>query len=131
MNHEEYGNFIDIENSMTGHFPDNLNSMSKKYKIRSMNKYFYKINQLNNFHFDVSLNIMNTIPEINEKIYINENNCNYHNNNDYNFNDNCNQHSSDDYRHKKTKYSYKKIFITILILCILCIKYYYFLHNFV
>lgn len=116
MNHEEYGNFIDIENSMTGHFPDNLNSMSKKYKIRSMNKYFYKINQLNNFHFDVSLNIMNTIPEINESIYINENNCN---------------HSSDDYRHKKTKYSYKKIFITILILCILCIKYYYFLHNFV
>jgi len=107
MNHEEYGYFIDIENNMTNYFPDNLKSMSEKYKIRSIDRYSYKFNKLN---INVNVNIMTTIPEMYEN---SSNNCN---------NSVC---------HKKKKYSYEKNAIFILLLFGICLKSYYFLHNFV
>lgn len=104
MNHEEYGHFIDIENHMTGYFPDNLKSMSEKYKIRSINTNFYKLKQLNKFNINVNVNIMTTIPEINE---------------------------NSSHTRKKMFGSFNKFNITIIIFCVICFKYYYFLHNFV
>ena len=108
MNHEEYGYFIDIENNMTSCFPDNLKSMSEKYKIRSINKNYHKFNKLN---INVNLNIMTTIPEMYEN----------------------SSHSSNSYSYtcKKIQCSYDKIAIFILLLFVICFKYYYFLHNFV
>ena len=112
MNHEEYGYFIDIEtNTNTLHnFPDNLKFMNEKYKIRSINKDYYKINKCN---INVRVNIMTTIPEINE---------------------NSSHNSSHNVCHcsyKKKHCSYDKIAIIILLLCAICFKCYYFLHNFV
>lgn len=111
MNHEEYGYFIDIENNMTSYFPDNLKSMSEKYKIRSINKNHHKFNKLNNFNINVNLNIMTTIPEMYEN----------------------SSHSSNSYSYtcKKIQCSYDKIAIFILLLFVICLKCYYFLHNFV
>lgn len=107
MNHEDYGYFIDIENNMTSYFPDNLKSMSEKYKIRSINKNSYKFNKLN---INVNVNIMTTIPENSS-----------HSNN-----------SSDNSIYKSImQYSYEKNAIFILLLFIICLKCYYFLHNFV
>lgn len=103
MNHEEYGYFIDIENNMTSYFPDNLKSMSEKYKIRSINKNYH-----NKLNINVNLNIMTTIPEIYEN-------------------------STHSYRYtcKKIQFSYYKIVIFILLLFVICLKCYYFLHSFV
>ena len=114
MNHEEYGYFIDIENNMTSYFPDNLKSMSEKYKIRSINKNYHKFNKLNNFNINVNLNIMTTIPEMYE-------------------NSSHSSHSSNSYSYtcKKIQCSYNKIAIFILLLFVICLKCYYFLHNFV
>ena len=106
MNHEEYGYFIDIENNMTSYFPDNLKSMSEKYKIRSINRNYYKINKCN---INVKVNIMTTIPE----------NSSHSNNRSHNSNYKI-----------TTQCSYNKIAIVIL-LFVICFKYYYFLHNFV
>lgn len=103
MNHEDYGYFIDIENNMTSYFPDNLKSMSEKYKIRSIKKNYYKFNK---FNVNINVNIMNTIPEMYEI-------------------------SSDNSIYKSTiQCSYNKIAIVIL-LFVICLKCYYFLHNFV
>ena len=110
MNHEEYGYFIDIENNMTSYFPDNLKSMSEKYKIRSINKNYHKFNKLN---INVNLNIMTTIPEMYEN--------SSHSSNSYSYSYTC----------KKIQCSYDKIAIFILLLFVICFKYYYFLHNFV
>lgn len=103
MNHEDYGYFIDIENNMTSYFPDNLKSMSEKYKIRSIKKNYYKFNK---FNVNINVNIMTTIPEMYEI-------------------------SSDNSIYKSTmQCSYNKIAIVIL-LFVICLKCYYFLHNFV
>ena len=103
MNHEDYGYFIDIETNTFNYFPDNLKSMSEKYKIRFIKKNYHKFNNIN-------VNIMTTIPEINE-------------NSSHNINNSvC---------YKKKKYSYEKNAIFILLLFIICLKCYYFLHNFV
>ncbi len=112
MNHEEYGYFIDIENHMTNYFPDNLKSMSEKYKIRSINRNYHKFNKLN---INVNVNIMTSIPE-----NINIGNRNMGNSSHiYN------------YTRKKIQCSYDKIAIFILILFVICLKCYYFLRNFV
>ena len=103
MNHEDYGYFIDIETNTLHNFPDNLKSMNEKYKIRSINKDYYKINKCN---INVRVNIMTSIPEINEN-------------------------SSHNSSHKKKHCSYDKIAIIILLLFVICLKCYYFLHNFV
>jgi|UniRef100_A0A6C0IPW3 hypothetical protein len=102
MNQEEYGNFVDIEKNSINCFPDNLKHMCKKYKIRSINRNFNKFNQRNKFN----LNIMNTIPEINENRRLSSS----HNNN---------------------RCSYNKILITIVLFCAFCFKNYYFLRKFV
>ena len=108
MNHEEYGYFIDIENNVTSSFPDNLKFMSEKYKVRLINTNYYKLNQLNKFNVNVKVNIMTTIPETNNQF----------------------SHSSS---RKKKQCSYDKNLISIFILlfCVICFKYYYFLHSFV
>lgn len=105
MNNEEYGYFIDIETNTIHNFPDNLKSMNEKYKISSINKHYYKINKCN---INVRVNIMTTIPEINANSSHNSSHCSF----------------------KKKQYSYDKISIIIL-LCAICFKCYYFLHNFV
>lgn len=95
MNQEEYGYFIYIENNtnnLCNYFPDNLKSMSEKYKIRSINKNYCEFNKLNKFNINFNVNIMNTIPEIDENIYRS---------------------------HKKIQYNYNKIAIYILLLFIL------------
>lgn len=103
MNHEDYGYFIDIETNTSNYFPDNLKSMSEKYKIRSIKKNYYKFNK---FNVNINVNIMTTIPEM------------YDNN-------------SDNSIYKSTmQCSYNKITIVIL-LFVICLKSYYFLHNFV
>jgi len=103
MNQEDYGYFIDIETNTSHNFPDNLKSMSEKYKIRSIKKNYYKFNK---FNVIINVNIMTTIPEINEI-------------------------SSDNSIYKSTmQFSYNKIAIVIL-LFVICLKSYYFLHNFV
>lgn len=103
MNHEDYGYFIDIETNNLNYFPDNLKSMSEKYKIKSINKNFCKMNKVN---INVKVNIMTTIPETNEN-------------------------KSDNSNYKITmQCSYDKIAIFIL-LFVISFKYYYFLHNFV
>ena len=107
MNHEDYGYFIDIENNMTSYFPDNLKSMSEKYKIRSINKNSYKFNKLN---VNINVNIMTTIPE----------NSSHSNNSSHN-----------SIYKSIMQYSYEKNAIFILLLFIICLKCYYFLHNFV
>jgi len=108
MNHEEYGYFIDIENNMTDYFPDNLKSMNEKYKIRSINKNYYKFNK---FNVNINVNIMTTIPEMYEN----------------------SSHSSNSYSYtcKKIQCSYDMIAIFILLLFVICLKCYYFLRNFV
>ena len=103
MNHEDYGYFIDIETNNLNYFPDNLKSMSEKYKIKSINKNFCKMNKVN---INVKVNIMTTIPETNEN-------------------------KSDNSNYKITmQWSHDKIAIFIL-LFVICLKCYYFLHNFV
>lgn len=100
MNHEDYGYFIDIETNTFNYFPDNLKSMSEKYKIRSIKNNYYKFNVI------INVNIMTTIPEMYEN-------------------------SSDNSIYKSTmQCSYNKIAIVIL-LFVICLKSYYFLHNFV
>lgn len=111
MIYEEYGNFVDVENNMTSYFPDNLKYMSEKYQIRSINRNLFKYKQLHKFKMNVDVNIMTTIPEINEN----------------------SSHSSNSYSYtcKKIQCSYDKGAIFILLLCAFCFKYYYFLRNFV
>jgi len=104
MNHEDYGYFIDIETNTLHNFPDNLKSMSEKYKIRSIKKNYYKFNKFNGI---INVNITTTIPEMYEN-------------------------SSDNSIYKSTmQCSYDKIAIFILLLFVICLKSYYFLHNFV
>ena len=126
MNQEEYGYFIDIENNMTSYFPDNLKSMSEKYKIRSINKNYHKFNKLNKLNINVNLNIMTTIPEI----YENSSHSNNTSNTSNSSNSSNTSNSSNSYTCKKIQCSYDKIAIVIL-LFVICLKYYYFLHNFV
>ena len=104
MNHEDYGYFIDIETNTFNYFPDNLKSMSEKYKIRSIKKNYHKFNK---FNVNINVNIMTTIPEMYEI-------------------------SSDNSIYESTiLFSYNKIAIFILLLFVICLKCYYFLHNFV
>lgn len=114
MIYEEYGNFVDVENNMTSYFPDNLKYMSEKYQIRSINRNLFKYKQLHKFKMNVDVNIMTTIPEINE--------------NSINGNCHSNCHSN---CYKNIQCSYDKGAIFILLLCAFCFKYYYFLRNFV
>jgi len=106
MKHEDYGYFIDIETNTLHNFPDNLKSMSEKYKIRSINKNYNKFNKLN---INIKVNIMTTIPE----------NSSHSNNSSHN-----------SIYKSIMQCSYNKIAIVIL-LFVICLKYYYFLHSFV
>ena len=106
MKHEDYGYFIDIETNTLHNFPDNLKSMSEKYKIRSINKNYNKFNKLN---INIKVNIMTTIPE----------NSSHSNNSSHN-----------SIYKSIMQCSYNKIAIVIL-LFVICLKCYYFLHNFV
>ena len=102
MTQEEYGYFIDIETNAYNYFPDNLKSMNEKYNIRSTSNNYHKFN--NKYSINVNLNIMTTIPEINENSshnHVSKNTCSY------------------------------KFPIFILLLFVICFKCYYFLHNFV
>ena len=105
MNQEEYGYFIYIENNtnnLCNYFPDNLKSMSEKYKIRSINKNYCKFNKLNKFNINFNVNIMTTIPEMYE-------NSSHSNNSSYSYS----------YTRKKIQNDYNKIVIYILLLFIL------------
>lgn len=117
MDYEEYDNFIDIETNTFNCFPDNLKSMNEKYNIRSLNKNHFKYKKFNKYHINVKVNIMTTIPEINEYDNHITKKC---------FDKNKNKNKNN-VLNKKSQY----VFIVIVLLFVICLKCYYFLHNFV